>query len=179
MMPTNWISRSAQNAARSEKFHSFSENRWTKFVEFTPLENLAETRWDLIVDPTNEEPISAAQLNYLKIFNYDGSPPKTKVEASQLIADLRYHWKDKEPPQEQISYLKKLGYKGPTPKTRGDASNLISDQLYRKAHKITDDDIPYTIYGSSWSEENPFELGLNEHKPEFYKAKEWRASLDN
>ena len=96
-----------------------------------------------------------------------------------MIADLRYSWRGREPSQKQISYLKKLGYKGPTPKTRGDTSNLISDQLYRKAHKITDDDIPYTIYGSEWSEENPFELGLNEHKPEFYKAKEWRASLDN
>ena len=52
----------------------------------------------------------------------------------------------------QLKYLEHLGYKGPTPKTRGDASNLISDQLYRKAHKITDDDIPYTIYGSNWSE---------------------------
>ena len=126
-----------------------------------------------VVKPTFE------QLNYLKILGYTGKIPETRLQASLLIADLRYSWRGREPSQKQISYLKKLGYKGPTPKTRGDASNLISDQLYRKAHKITDDDIPYTIYGSSWSEENPFELGLNEHKPEFYKAKEWRASLDN
>ena len=127
----------------------------------------------------SKEPVTKPQLKYLEYLGYKGPEPKTRGEASLLIADIRYGWKDKEPTQKQISLLKKLGYKGPTPKTRGDASNLISDQLYRKAHKITDDDIPYTIYGSSWSEENPFELGLNEHKPEFYKAKEWRASLDN
>ena len=129
-------------------------------------------------DNPNKKP-TIEQLNYLKILGYTGKIPETRLQASLLIADLRYSWRGREPSQKQISYLKKLGYKGPTPKTRGDASNLISDQLYRKAHKITDDDIPYTIYGSSWSEENPFELGLNEHKPEFYKAKEWRASLDN
>jgi DNA-binding Lrp family transcriptional regulator len=147
MMPTNWISRSAQNAARSEKFHSFSENRWA--FDTSTLENLDETRWDLFLDPTNEKPISAYQLHYLKILNYDGSPPKTKGEASQLIADLRYHWKDKEPTQEQKSYLKKLGYKGLPPKHRGDASNLISKLLYQKGDKITEDIIPYLIYGES------------------------------
>ena len=126
----------------------------------------------------SKEPVTKLQLKFLEDLNYDGSPPKTKGEASLLIADLLYHWKHKEPTQEQISYLKKLGYKGPTPKTRGDASNLISDQLYRKAHKITDDDIPYTIYGDHWSEEDPFEH-IHEHTKEFYNAKELRDSLDN
>ena len=129
-------------------------------------------------DNPNKKP-TPDQLNYLKILGYTGKIPETRFQTTLLISDLLYHWRPREPTQEQKNKLKKLGYKGPTPKTRGDTSNLISDQLYRKAHKITDDDIPYTIYGSEWSEENPFELGLNEHKPEFYKAKEWRASLDN
>ena len=131
----------------------------------------------LTYDNPNKKP-TIEQLNYLKILGYTGKIPETRLQASLLIAELRYSWRGREPSQKQISYLKKLGYKGPTPKTRGDASNLISDQLYRKAHKITDDDIPYTIYGSNWSEENPFEH-IHEHTADFFAAKEWRASLDN
>ena len=78
----------------------------------------------------------------------------------------------------QISYIKKLGYKGPTPKTRGDASNSILKLKKKKGEKITDDDIPYTIYGDHWSEEDPFEH-FHEHKKEFYDAKEERESWDN
>ena len=127
----------------------------------------------------SKEPVTKKQLWYIfDIFNYNGSPPKTKGEASLLIADLKYHWKSKEPTQKQILLLKKLGYKGPTPKTRGDASNSISDILRLKKIGINVNDIPYTIYGDKWSEENPFEH-IHEHKPEFYKAKEWRDSLDN
>ena len=126
----------------------------------------------------SKEPVTKRQLWYLfKILNYNGSPPKTKGEASLLIADILHRWKPKEPTQEQISYLKKLGYKGPTPKTRGDTSDLISDLLHQRGNKITATMIPYTIYATGWSEENPFEHIL-EHKPEFYKAKEWRGSRD-
>ena len=128
-------------------------------------------------DNPNKKP-TPDQLNYLKILGYTGKIPETRLQASLLIADLRYSWRGREPSQKQISYLKKLGYKGPTPKTRGDASNLISDQLYRKAHKITDDDIPYTIYGDHWSEEDPFEH-IHEHTKEYYDAKEERESWDN
>ena len=126
----------------------------------------------------SKEPVTKLQLKFLEDLNYDGSPPKTKGEASLLIAELLYHWKPKEPTQKQISLLKKLGYKGPTPKTRGDASNSISKLLHQKGHKITDDDIPYTIYGDHWSEEDPFEH-IHEHKKEFYDAKEERESWDN
>tara|TARA_Y100000310_G_C19947339_1_gene475285 strand:- start:20 stop:418 length:399 start_codon:yes stop_codon:yes gene_type:complete len=127
----------------------------------------------------SKEPVTKKQLWYIfDIFNYNGSPPKTKGEASLLIADLKYHWKSKEPTQKQILLLKKLGYKGPTPKTAGDASNSISKLHHQKGHKITDDDIPYTIYGDHWSEEDPFEH-IHEHTEEYYDAKEWRDSLDN
>ena len=34
------------------------------------------------------EPVTADQLNYLKILNYDGSTPKTRGEASDLISKL-------------------------------------------------------------------------------------------
>jgi hypothetical protein len=119
-----------------------------------------------------------AQLNYLKILCYTGKIPETKFEASLLIADRLNGWRLREPSQEQISYLKKLGHKGSTPKTRGIASDLISDILHLKKSGINLNDIRYTIYGSKWSEENPFEH-IHEHKPEFYKAKEWRDSLDN
>ena len=96
----------------------------------------------------SKEPVTKRQLWYLfEILNYNGSPPKTKGEASLLIADILHRWKLKEPTQKQISYLKKLGYKGPTPKTRGDASNLISKLLHQKGDKITGDIIPYLIYG--------------------------------
>ena len=36
----------------------------------------------------SKEPITADQLNYLKILNYDGSTPKTRGEASDLISKL-------------------------------------------------------------------------------------------
>ena len=126
----------------------------------------------------SKEPVTKLQLKFLEDLNYDGSPPKTKGEASLLIADLLYHWKPKEPTQEQISYLKKLGHKGPIPKTCGSASDLISNILHLKKSGIDLNNIRYTIYGSKWSEENPFEH-IHEHKPDFYKAKEWRDSLDN
>tara|TARA_B100001179_G_C18555632_1_gene388119 strand:- start:520 stop:1308 length:789 start_codon:yes stop_codon:yes gene_type:complete len=153
MMPTNWINRSAQNAARSEKFHSFSKDRYVDMIQFVD-------RFPSIPDQVSKH-VTVAQLQYLEILNYDGSPPKTRGEASQLIADLLYHWRPKEPTQEQISLLKKRGYKGPTPKTRGDASNLISRVLHQKGHKITDNDIPYLIYG----------------EPKTLK-RSWRDSLD-
>ena len=83
-----------------------------------------------------------------------------------------------EPTQDQINRLKKECYKVPTPKTRGSASDLISDILHLKKIGINVNDIKYTIYGNKWSEENPFEH-IHEHKPDFYKAKEWRDSRDN
>ena len=128
-------------------------------------------------DNPNNKP-TIAQLNYLKILGYTGKIPATRFQATLLIADLRTGWRLREPSQEQISYLKKLGHKGPTPKTRGKASDMISDILHLKKIGITVKDIPYTIYGNKWSEENPFEH-IHEHKPDFYKAKEWRDSLDN
>ena len=128
-------------------------------------------------DNPNNKP-TIAQLNYLKILSYTGKIPETKFQASLLIADLLHSWRPKEPSQEQISYLKKLGHKGPTPKTRGGASDSISDLLYLKKIGINMNDIPFTIYGNKWSEENPFEH-IHEHKLDFYKAKEWRDSLDN
>ena len=128
-------------------------------------------------DNPNKNP-TIAQLNYLKILGYTGKIPETRFKTSLLIADLLHSWRPKEPSQEQISYLKKLGYKGPTPKTRGDASDSISDLLHLKKIGINVNDIPFTIYGNKWSEENPFEH-IHEHTPGFYAAKEWRASLDN
>ena len=128
-------------------------------------------------DNPNKKP-TPDQLNYLKILGYTGKIPETRLQASLLIADLRYSWRGREPSQKQISYLKKLGYKGPTPKTRGSAADLISDILHLKKSGINLNDIRDTIYGSKWSEENPFEHS-HEHGLEFYKAKEWRASLDN
>ena len=35
------------------------------------------------------EPVTANQLNYLKILNYNGNPPKTKGEAYDLISKLK------------------------------------------------------------------------------------------
>ena len=128
-------------------------------------------------DNPNKKP-TIAQLNYLKILGYTGKIPETRFKTSLLIADLLHSWRVREPSQKQISYLKKLGHKGPTPKTRGDASNSISKLLHQKGNKITGDDIPYTIYGDHWSEEDPFEH-IHEHTKEFYDAKEWRDSLDN
>ena len=118
-----------------------------------------------------------AQLNYLEILGYTGKIPETSVKTWFLIADLRIGWRHKEPSQGQISYLKKLGHKGPIPKTRGSASDLISDILHLKKIGITVKDIPYTIYGNKWSEENPFEH-IHEHTPTFYAHKEERVSRD-
>ena len=126
----------------------------------------------------SKDPVTKPQRKYLEYLGYKGPTPKTKGEASLLISDLLHHWKPKEPSQKQISLLKKLGYKGPTPKTRGDASNEISKLLHQKGHKITDDDIPYTMYGDQWSEEDPFEH-IHEHTKEYYDAKEERESWDN
>ena len=128
-------------------------------------------------DNPNSKP-TIAQLNYLKILGYTGKIPETRFKTSLLIADLLHSWRPKEPSQEQISYLKKLGHKGPTPKTRGGASDSISDLLYLKKIGINMNDIPFTIYGNKWSEENPFEH-IHEHTPGYYAAKEWRDSLDN
>ena len=128
-------------------------------------------------DNPNKKP-TIAQLNYLKILGYTGKIPATRFQATLLIADLRIGWRLWEPSQEQISYLKKLGHKGPIPKTRGSASDLIQNILDLKKIGINVNNIAYTIYGNNWSEENPFEH-IHEHKPEFYKAKEWRDSLDN
>ena len=36
----------------------------------------------------SKEPVTVDQLNYLKILNYDGSTPKTRGEASDLISKL-------------------------------------------------------------------------------------------
>ena len=128
-------------------------------------------------DNPNKKP-TIAQLKFLKILGYTGKIPATRFQATLLIADLRIGWRLWEPSQEQISYLKKLGHKGSTPKTRGRASDMISDILHLKKIGINVNDIPYTIYGNKWSEENPFEH-IHEHKPDLYKAKEWRDSLDN
>ena len=128
-------------------------------------------------DNPNKKP-TPDQLNYLEILGYTGKIPKTRFQTTLLIADLLYHWRSREPTQDQINRLKKEGYKGQTPKTRGSASDLISDILHLKKSGINLNDIRDTIYGSKWSEENPFEH-IHEHKPDFYKAKEWRDSLDN
>ena len=127
-------------------------------------------------DNPNKKP-TIAQLNYLKILGYTGKIPETRFKTSLLIADLLHSWRPKEPSQEQISYLKKLGHKGPTPKTRGGASDSISDLLYLKKIGINMNDIPFTIYGNKWSEENPFEH-IHEHTPTFYAHKEERVSRD-
>ena len=128
-------------------------------------------------DNPNKKP-TIEQLNYLKILGYTGKIPETRFKTSLLIADLLHSWRVREPSQKQISYLKKLGYKGPTPKTRGDASDSISDLLHLKKIGINVNNIPFTIYGNKWSEENPFEH-IHEHTPGYYAAKEWRDSLDN
>ena len=128
-------------------------------------------------DNPNSKP-TIAQLDYLKILGYTGKIPETKFQASLSIANLRNGWRLREPTQEQISYLKKLGHKGPIPKTRGSASDLIQNILDLKKIGINANNIAYTIYGSKWSEENPFEH-IHEHTADFFAAKEWRASLDN
>ena len=127
-------------------------------------------------DNPNKKP-TMVQLNYLKILGYTGKIPETRFKTSLLIADLLHSWRPKEPSQEQISYLKKLGHKGPTPKTRGKASDMISDILHLKKIGINVNDIPFTIYGNKWSEENPFEH-IHEHTPTFYAHKEERVSRD-
>ena len=128
-------------------------------------------------DNPNKKP-TMSQLRFLEILGYTGKIPETSVKTWFLIADLRIGWRPKEPSQEQISYLKKLGHKGPIPKTRGSTSDLIQNIVDLKKIGINANNIAYTIYGSKWSEENPFEHS-HEHGLEFYKAKEWRASLDN
>ena len=127
-------------------------------------------------DNPNKKP-TIEQLNYLKILGYTGKIPETRFKTSLLIADLLHSWRVREPSQKQISYLKKLGYKGPTPKTRGDASDSISDLLHLKKIGINVNNIPFTIYGNKWSEENPFEH-IHEHTPTFYAHKEERVSRD-
>ncbi len=127
-------------------------------------------------NPNNKPTI--AQLNYLEILGYTGKIPETSKKTWFLIADLRIGWRPKEPTQEQISYLKKLGHTGPIPKTRGSTADLITNILDLKKIGINANNIAYTIYGSKWSEENPFEH-IHEHTADFFAAKEWRASLDN
>ena len=128
-------------------------------------------------DNPNNKP-TIAQLNYLEILGYTGKIPETSKKTWFLIADLRISWRPKEHTQGQRSYLKKLGHKGPIPKTRGSASDLIQNILDLKKIGINANNIAYTIYGSKWSEENPFEH-IHEHTADFFAAKEWRASLDN
>ena len=130
------------------------------------------------------EPVTADQLNYLKILNYNGNPPKTKGEASLLITDRLNHWRPKSPTEPQLAYLGTLGYGGSPPKTRGEASDLISKLLAEKPKSQTKkwsswlDKIPLVIYSDHWSEENPF-AHIHEHSEDFYAAKAWRDSLDN
>mgnify|MGYP001038230142 FL=1 len=135
----------------------------------------------------SKEPVTADQLNYLKILNYDGNPPKTRGEASLLISERLYHWRPKSPTEPQLAYLGTLGYDGSTPKTRGEASDLISKLLAEKpksetirlgGSRLRLDKIPLVIYSDHWSEENPF-AHIHEHSKDFYAAKEWRDSLDN
>ena len=135
----------------------------------------------------SKEPVTADQLNYLKILNYDGNPPKTRGEASLLIAERLYHWRPKSPTEPQLAYLGTLGYRGSPPKTRGEASDLISKLLAEKPKSETKwsgkswsrlDKIPLVIYSDHWSEEDPF-AHIHEHSKDFYAAKEWRDSLDN
>ena len=135
----------------------------------------------------SREPVTADQLNYLKILNYDGSTPKTRGEASLLISERVYHWRPKSPTEPQLAYLGTLGYDGSTPKTRGEASDLISKLLAEKpksetirlgGSRLRLDKIPLVIYSDHWSEENPF-AHIHEHSKDFYAAKEWRDSLDN
>ncbi len=129
----------------------------------------------------SKEPVTADQLNYLKILNYDGSTPKTRGEASLLISERVYHWRPKSPTEPQLAYLGTLGYDGSTPKTRGEASDLISKLLAEKPKSQTKkwsswlDKIPLVIYSDHWSEENPF-AHIHEHSDDFYKVKELRES---
>ena len=135
----------------------------------------------------SKEPVTADQLNYLKILNYDGSTPKTRGEASLLISERLYHWRPKSPTEPQLAYLGTLGYDGNPPKTRGEASDLISKLLAEKpksetirlgGSRLRLDKIPLVIYSDHWSEKNILD-DILEHKPNFYAAKEWRDSFDN
>jgi len=134
-------------------------------------------------ESNSNEPPTKKQLNYLKILNYDGNPPETSNAASLEIADLRHHWKSKDPSGGQISYLNLLGYTGAPPETRGEAADLITKLIEEKNKKsktktkLSEDKIPLVIYSKHWSEENPF--AHREHGEKFYAAKEWRESLDN
>ena len=127
------------------------------------------------------EPVTANQLNYLKILNYNGNPPKTKGEASLLITDRLYHWRPKSPTEPQLAYLGTLGYRESPPKTRGEASDLISKLLAEKPKSQTKkwsswlDKIPLVIYSDHWSEGDPF-AHIHEHSGDFYKVKELRES---
>lgn len=64
-----------------------------------------------------------AQLAYLYYsLGYDGQPPETKDEASDLIDSILHG----EPPTErQINYLRVLGHDGPEPESKKEASGLI------------------------------------------------------
>ena len=135
----------------------------------------------------SKEPVTKLQLKFLEDLNYDGSPPKTKGEASLLITDRLYHWRPKSPTDPQLAYLGTLGYRESPPKTRGEASDLISKLLAEKPKSETKwsgeswsrlDKIPLVIYSDHWSEENPF-AHIHEHSEDFYAAKAWRDSLDN
>ena len=131
----------------------------------------------------SKEPVTADQLNYLKILNYNGNPPKTKGEASLLITNRLYQWRPKSPTEPQLAYLGTLGYRESPPKTRGEASDLISKLLAEKPKSETKewswlDKIPLVIYSDHWSEENPF-AHAHERSEDFYAAKAWRDSLDN
>ena len=134
----------------------------------------------------SKEPVTADQLNYLKILNYDGNPPKTRGEASLLIAERLYHWRPKSPTEPQLAYLGTLGYRGSSPKTRGEASDLISKLLAEKPKSETKEwtswswlnKIPLVIYSDHWREGDPF-AHIHEHSDDFYAAKAWRDSLDN
>jgi len=134
----------------------------------------------------SKEPVTADQLNYLKILNYDASTPKTRGEASLLISERVYHWRPKSPTEPQLAYLGTLGYRGNPPKTRGEASDLISKLLAEKPKSETEkwtswswlNKIPLVIYSDHWREGDPF-AHIHEHSDDFYAAKEWRASFDN
>ena len=131
----------------------------------------------------SKEPVTADQLNYLKILNYDGSTPKTRGEASLLISECIYHWRPKSPTEPQLAYLGTLGYRGNPPKTRGEASDLISKLLAEKPKSETEkwtswswlNKIPLVIYSDHWREGDPF-AHIHEHSDHFYKVKELRES---
>ena len=129
------------------------------------------------------EHVTVKQLNYLKILNYNGNPPKTKGEASLLITNRLYQWRPKSPTEPQLAYLGTLGYRESPPKTRGEASDLISKLLAEKPKSETEkwtswswlNKIPLVIYSDHWREGDPF-AHIHEHRDHFYKVKELRES---